>query len=166
MKILIGALAILLLGFSLPARADIDQHCLSVCKSSGVASSNCLAQCTYDLPQQVPGTKNPLATPQAQSGKVFTAPVPTDELVLPKPQKSSLPQPTKDYACVKQCQQNGGQYQLCNDRCTRADCDVGSTLCRDLRGVAPEQALPGLPPTNLNGLPLSTAAPGSGSLVH
>ncbi len=143
-------------GFSVTARADIDQHCLSLCKANGGASSVCLTQCTFansDSTSQVSIGTGVLSRPITSNGKVFAAPVPSQDLVLPKPQKSQPPEASKDYACVKDCLQNGGQYHLCNDRCMRSSCEVGSTQCKDLRGVAPLQVLPS------TAVPLSTSIP-------
>jgi hypothetical protein len=138
------------LGIAAPSWADLDQHCLSLCKSSGRLATQCLTQCTYDVNAQSPpsatgqaGNEVKPVTPPAgtPSHNVFNAPAPSEELILPPKHTSSAPQPSIDYHCAAQCMKSGGQYKLCNDSCTRVECAAGSPQCKDLRGFVPNSVM-------------------------
>ncbi len=87
-----------------------------------------------------------------QNDNVFQAPTPSEEITVGSSHPAA-PEGSKDYHCVAECLRNGGQYQLCTDRCTRSTCPVGSTECKDLRGITHDQALPGLPPMQQQAAP-------------
>ena len=51
----IGLAIVLLLGFTIPAYADLDYKCMSTCRQSGTQAPACIPQCTYtEVPSSGP----------------------------------------------------------------------------------------------------------------
>jgi hypothetical protein len=131
----------LLLAFALcalPAVAAIDQHCLSLCIAGGTNSSNCMDKCTYDVEKEKSRSKaipNPAAKNLADPHNVLEAPRPAgDEIMLPSKKQPLHKTHSKDYVCLNNCLQGGGQYDLCSKSCVRQDCPVGDPSCNNLLG--------------------------------
>jgi hypothetical protein len=141
--LIVAAFSVML--FADPARANIDQHCLSLCVASGENSSSCMDKCVYQSQEEKPKSN---AIPNAASKSltdphnVLHAPVPTGDLLLPTKQKKQAKPRSKDYVCLNACLQNGGQYALCNKTCTRAECTTGDPTCNDLMGRAASPLAP------------------------
>jgi hypothetical protein len=113
------------------AKADMDYRCLSICMNGGMTATACMAQCTY-------GQALPSSQPHSPAGQLsqsphdqFAAPLPSDRIMLAPHASGTVP--GKDYRCVSQCQRNGFQYQLCDERCT--DRAVSSTLINTNRSI-------------------------------
>ncbi len=148
MKVILCTLAIVLLSVTLrtaPANADTDYRCLSNCIAIGTTSAaGCRQQCSYNVPLAGgagKSTRNASVTnvPNglAATHKVFNTPVPSEKLIDPKSSLSKKPAPSKDYACVQQCLNNGHAYKFCNLSCLKTTCAKGSPLCKDGIGATP-----------------------------
>ena len=139
-RLIFIAAAILL--WALPARADIDQRCLNLCVANGDSGGNCLPKCTYNESSAKHSNAIPNAAAMAAPDphNVFSAPKPAGDIMLPT-HTAKQNAHSKDYVCINQCLQQGGQYDLCNKTCTRSDCPPGDGRCTDLRGNT-QSALP------------------------
>ena len=125
MSLSFGFLALLfaLIGWTLPARADVDHLCLNQCVSKGNTSSACLSQCSYDVP--VPQVSQQKAL---SPHRILESPTPIGNTVLP-PRKPAPMASSKDYACFSQCLQGKQAYDLCEQRCTKPACAAGDVMC-------------------------------------
>jgi hypothetical protein len=141
MKIFYSQLVLITLFAALwaaPAHADVDQRCLSLCVSDGGSGNSCLQKCTYNDPLAKPRTNaipNPSANGSADPHNVLEAPKPMGGEILMPTHKAKQTTHSKDYTCINQCLQQGGQYDLCSKTCTRADCPPGDSRCQDLLGA-------------------------------
>jgi hypothetical protein len=126
-------LATMLLGVVVPAKADTDQRCLSLCINNGGAASTCMPQCTYnETPHDAGASKINTLSPH----DVLQAPTPAEGVLLLPTHKAAAPIADKDYVCLNQCLQDGGQYDRCSKTCTKTGCTIGSGACSDLVGKA------------------------------
>jgi hypothetical protein len=137
MRLLPILLLILSAIWPLAAKADIDQRCLNLCIANGESGTTCLPKCTYNeshSKQHSNAIPNAAATQAPDPHNVFTAPKPTDgEIIMPQ-HTAKKNNASKDYICINQCLQQGGQFDLCNKSCTRTDCPPGDARCTDLLG--------------------------------
>jgi hypothetical protein len=131
---LAAVLAALVFSLAWPAWADTDYRCLNTCLTAG-GGNGCLHQCSYGQ------TTAPVAHKTATNvHKQFDPIVPTGGDTVLAPHHVKPPAPSKDYHCVAQCLQAGGQYNLCNENCTKRGCGAGGITCKDLTGALPAPA--------------------------
>jgi len=114
-------------GVAVIAKADTDYRCLNACVNSGKPSAACLMKCTYgdSQPSSSSSNTNTLHGLNQESSKFshkeFVAPIPlANGTVLPT-RKASGASPEKDYTCIAECQQEGLQYQFCEEKCVKKD---------------------------------------------
>lgn len=112
-----------LMGSALPAIADTDYRCLTQCVNEGTSSATCLKKCSYNI------APSPTPAPTVGAGqetlefshRQFAAPVPLKNGEILPPVHTNHEAPEKDYACVAKCQQEGMQYQFCEESCTKGE---------------------------------------------
>jgi hypothetical protein len=125
----IGWLVLLALALMFgPAEADTDQRCLSACIAGGQTATACLPQCSYNVK---PKADTSTVTEQApvDPNRVLDTPSPSDDLVLPTPPAPKPPAMHLDRVCLSDCVKDSFQYDLCKERCTKADCVGNSPSC-------------------------------------
>jgi hypothetical protein len=96
-------------------RADTDYRCLNECINGGKTASVCMPRCTYEpnAPEKKPSNK------ATSTHRQFSAPVPSEQLVINRPNHKAVDDQGKDYRCVLECAQSGQQYQFCEQRCVK-----------------------------------------------
>lgn len=103
---------------AISAMADTDYRCLTQCVNNGRTSVACLKECSYNVaptPAPSAGGQNSLEFSHRQ----FSAPAPLNSGTLLPPVRTNHTSADKDYVCMARCQQNGMQYQFCEEQCTK-----------------------------------------------
>jgi len=121
---------IIFTGYTIPAIADTDYRCLTQCVNGGRPSTVCLKECSYNNTPLPTSSPSSIGTGQERleySHKQFAAPVPVSNGVILPPVQTNHTAPDKDYVCVAKCQQEGMQYQFCEEKCAKKT-QAGSIL--------------------------------------
>ncbi|MDR3424503.1 MAG: hypothetical protein P4M13_05420 [Alphaproteobacteria bacterium] len=126
---LIIPIAMVLLLRALPAWADTDYRCLSLCLKEGCAQGRCLAACASDR-----GGAKPVSALKPPEGILSHHRILPDlrsidrSVILPDQKPPSPYRKTTDYGCVAQCLGAKMQYQTCTDRCASVEMKNGKVV--------------------------------------